>query len=199
MNQGPEPSKHEPIAAAEADLDPAVVARAAGGDPRAWAELVHRYKRLVYSIPRSYRFSDDLADDVFQTVFATFVRELPRIHDPKAIPKWLITTTHRACWKASKAARTSTQEHHHDELAADPEPAAAARWERAHALDAALTALGGRCERLLRLMYLTPNKVPYTQIAETIGMPIGSIGPTHTRCLEKLAEFVPRGLWIDPG
>jgi RNA polymerase sigma factor (sigma-70 family) len=195
MPIGPDPS---PDAFAEVPLDPAVVTRAAANDPRAWAELVHRYKRLVYSIPRSYHFSDDLADDVFQTVFATFVRELPKINDPKAIPKWLITTAHRACWKASSAARRTNAADNQAALTADPTPESVERWEELHVLDAALTALGGRGERLLRLMYLTPNKVPYTHIAETMGMPAGSIGPTHTRCLEKLSEFVPKTLRFNP-
>ncbi len=167
-----------------------VFAGAARGDERAWRAVVHRYKRLVYSIPREYKFADDACDDIFQTVFAAFVRELPRINDPQAVPKWLITTTHRACWKAAKAAQSAGFQLEPSAHAAEPQEDAVERWERVQQLESALSSLGGRCEVLLRLLYLSSSEVSYEEIGRQVGMAVGSIGPTRTRCLAKLADLM---------
>lgn len=169
-----------------------LVEAAAGGDDRAWRQLVHRFKRLVYSIPKSYRLADDICDDVFQTVFASLVRELPKISGPLALPKWLITTTHRACWRAVKKAREGQAADYQLPIDEQAAPSAIEQWEARAALDHALSTLGGRCEKLLRTLYLSPTPPPYEDVAEILGMPIGSIGPTRARCLGKLAELMPQ-------
>ena len=61
----------------------------------AWDELVDRFKRLVYSIPRRYGFSDADADDVFQNVFIILYRKLDTVRDHERLAGWLIRTTHR--------------------------------------------------------------------------------------------------------
>lgn len=170
--------------------DREVLAAAARGDERAWRQVVHRYKRLVYSIPRGYKFSDEACDDIFQTVFATLVRELPRIEDTQALPKWLITTTHRACWKVSRSAQANRSALAPEFLSEDPRPDELERLERVQKLESALLTLGGRCEPLLRLLYLARADVSYEQIATQLNMAVGSIGPTRTRCLAKLAELL---------
>jgi DNA-directed RNA polymerase specialized sigma24 family protein len=70
----------------------ALVRRVAGGDKSAWEPLVERYKSLVWSIVRSYRFSDDDASDVVQTTWLRLVEHLDRIRDPDAVGTWLATT-----------------------------------------------------------------------------------------------------------
>jgi RNA polymerase sigma factor (sigma-70 family) len=176
----------------DAELDPAVLAAAAAGDQRAWAQVVHRYKRLIYSIPRKYRLPPETCDDVFQSVFAALIRELPRVRDPQALPKWIITTTHRECWRVSKSRRPAE--------AAEEQPIPEVlpldhleRWERVQALEQALTDLGGRCESLLRLLFLRTTILPYEEAANLLGIPVGSIGPTRARCLAKLAELLGPG------
>lgn len=169
--------------------DHEMVAAAASGDERAWRRLVHRYKRLVYSIPRRYRLSDEDCDDIFQGVFASLVRDLPKIQDPGAITNWLITSTHRACWKASKR-RPVSLEPQREEIPGEMPGDQVERWERQQSLEAALADLGGRCENLLRLLYLSPSQISYEQVGTQLGMPVGSIGPTKARCLAKLSELM---------
>lgn len=167
-----------------------VLTSAARGDERAWRTVVHRYKRLVYSIPRQYKFADEACDDIFQTVFTALVKELPRINDPHALPKWLITTTQRACWRAAKLARASGAQLEPAAHAADMQDDAVEKWERIQGLETALATLGGRCEALIRLLYLSQTQISYEQIGEQLGMAVGSIGPTRTRCLAKLSELM---------
>jgi hypothetical protein len=56
-----------------------------------------------------------------------------------------------------------------------------------------LKQLPERCQRLLRIVATTPRP-DYTVLANDLGMPVGSIGPTRGRCLEKLrVELVRTG------
>lgn len=172
--------------------DAELIQRAGAGEERAWWLLVERYKRLVYSIPSRYRLPDDACDDVFQNVFASVLRSLPGVRDAQSFPKWLITTTHRECWRWSRRNPSATPI---DESVAgtseDAPGEAAQRWETQQKVDVALQQLGGRCERLLRALFLDPTKPSYASIAERLGIPVGAIGPTRARCLAKLMEFLP--------
>src|SRR5215475_1413705 len=74
-----------------------LVARARGGDKRAWDALVERYAPLIWSICRKYRLGRADADDVGQSVWLRLVDQLDRVRDPAALPGWLATTARREC------------------------------------------------------------------------------------------------------
>ena len=84
------------------ESDAALVRACLAGDEDAWEELVDRYGRLVYSIPRRLGLSAVDADDVFQNVFAALFRRLADLRDQSRLTSWLITTTYRECWRAGK-------------------------------------------------------------------------------------------------
>jgi len=60
--------------------------------------------------------------------------------------------------------------------------------QRHAALHEALTHLPPRCKLLIALLTADPP-VPYAQISATLGIPIGSIGPTRSRCLTELRRY----------
>ncbi len=166
--------------------DIAVVQGCLDGDQSAWSELVTRNGRLVYSIPRRYKLDSQTCEDIFQDVFATLLKQLPKIRNQQALPKWLITTTHRMCRAWIK--KTSRRKGKYAEAieADNAPPDQVIRWERQHLVRQALGQLGGRCEQLLATLYQSPADVRYTDVSEKLDMPVGSIGPTRARCLEKL-------------
>ena len=43
------------------------------------------------------------------------------------------------------------------------------------------------CQQLLALLTADPP-VPYAQISARLGIPVGSMGPTRRRCLDKLGR-----------
>ena len=57
--------------------------------------------------------------------------------------------------------------------------------ERDQALARALRTIGERCQALLRML-ASPEPPSYEEIGAALGMPIGAIGPTRARCLDKL-------------
>ena len=57
--------------------------------------------------------------------------------------------------------------------------------ERHAALREAFARLPPRSQRLIALLIEDPP-VPYAEISATLGIPVGSIGPARSRCLDKL-------------
>jgi len=57
--------------------------------------------------------------------------------------------------------------------------------ERHASLREAFSRLSPCCQRLLTLLIDEPA-MPPTEISAGLGVPVGSIGPTRSRCLEKL-------------
>ncbi|HTR98023.1 MAG TPA: hypothetical protein VMH61_08980, partial [Candidatus Acidoferrales bacterium] len=45
-----------------------------------------------------------------------------------------------------------------------------------------------RCQRLLRALYYEDPPPAYADLARRLGVPVGSLGPTRARCMEKLRE-----------
>jgi RNA polymerase sigma factor (sigma-70 family) len=162
------------------------------GKHDAWNELVDRYGRLVYSIPRRYGMADPDCDDVFQNVFSILLQRLESIKDRSRLSSWLITTTHRECWRLGRRSSAFSSEdvdRLFSDVASPPEDALV-RWEQQHLVRQALSSLGGRCERLLTALFLSHGDPSYERIAADLGMKVGSIGPTRTRCFQKLERIL---------
>ena len=176
--------------------DPTVVhlvTRARTGDQWAWNTLVERYAPLVWSICRRYELSSADAEDVGQSVWLTLVGQLDNIRDPAALPGWLATTTARECAKTLRAARRPPTAGQELEAQSIPDTQTATaeqeleRAERHAALREAFTSLPPRSQQLIALLIEDPP-VPYAQISARLGIPVGSIGPTRRRLLDKLRQ-----------
>jgi len=170
-----------------------LVTRARNGDSKAWDELVERYAPLIWSICRRHRLADADARDVGQSVWLHLVDQLGTLRDPAALPGWLATTTRRECGRVPCAARGPLAagypldaETIPDEQAATAEQEVLAA-ERHAALDEALLDLPLDCQRLIALLIADPP-APYAEISARLGIPVGSIGPTRRRYLDKLRQ-----------
>ena len=168
-----------------------LVTRARNGDQQAWNALVERYAPLIWSICRRYRLAGADADDVGQSVWLHLVDHLGNLRDPAALAGWLATTTQRECLRVLRtaqrppaAASVFDAENIRDQRTGIAEQEVL-RAERHAALREALTHLPVRCQQLIALLTEDPP-VPYAQISATLGIPVGSIGPTRSRCLAKL-------------
>jgi RNA polymerase sigma factor (sigma-70 family) len=173
-----------------------LIAAAADGNPEAWQQLVDRYSPLVVSVIRRFRLTPTETEDVAQTVWLRLVEHLGRLREPKALPMWLITTSRRESLRFLSVERRSQP---HDPLEpdwsaraatkADPDEALL-RAERHEALLAGLAELPTRSRELLLLMMLDPSP-SYAEISRRTGIPVGSIGPTRIRALDRLRRTPP--------
>ena len=171
-----------------------LVRASAGGDEAAWNELVRRYAQLVMSVIRSYGLSEADSLDVSQTVWLRLVEHLGDLRTPEALPGWLSTTAQRECVRhLQRARRTVPVDPHSTE--ATQRPAAPAedldagilRAELRQALRDGIAELPPQDQALLRLFAADPPK-SYKEISQLLGKPIGYIGPTLRRCLDRLRE-----------
>ena len=167
--------------------------RACGkGDEDAWAALIEKYKRLIYSIPVKYGFSPDDANDIFQAVCLELLSELPKLRKPKALPKWLIQVASHKCFhRKRQQQRTEVP----DEIEQQPEETAPSEMEgilreaeEEQKLRDALAALAPRCRQLVEMLFFEEPARPYKDVAASLGIATGSIGFIRQRCLGRLRK-----------
>jgi len=170
--------------------DKDLLARCRSGDEEAWRLLVERYAPLILSIPRRYGFRAAQADDVFADVCLALVRALPGLRDPEALPQWLIKTTSRATWEAARKARVQPPDDLPPLTGAAPPEELMSQLEEEQLVRDALAALPERCRKLLTLLYFRAPAPSYDEVAREMGMPRGSLGPTRSRCLERLRQHL---------
>jgi RNA polymerase sigma factor (sigma-70 family) len=167
-----------------------LVIRARNGDRSAWEALVDRYSPLTWSICRRYQLDRADAEDVCQAVWLRLVEQLSNLRDPAALPGWIATTTQRECYRAQRARRRlATGAQVSDADLPDQQTVVAGdellTAERHAALREAFRDLPPSCQRLLALLIADPP-MSYAQISARLGIPIGSIGPSRSRGLERL-------------
>jgi RNA polymerase sigma factor (sigma-70 family) len=179
--------------------DPDLLRRSIDGDQRAWAELVHKYRRLVYSVPLAGGLPPDGCDDVFQAVFLALVRNLTALKDGQALPKWLVTTATRESWRWARRARRNVALPEASDVTAESTSELVERLELQDRVQRGLDELGGKCERLLRMLFVSTPTPSYQDISHQLDIPLGSIGPTRNRCLTKLLTTLDPSLAEDSG
>ena len=171
-----------------------LVTRAAQGDKHAWDALVERFIPLIWSICRRHRLSDADAEDVGQNVWLQLMDQLGKIRDPAALPGWLVTVTRRECLRVMGATQGPPTAGYvmSAEIIADEQSGTAEQEllaaERHAALREAFAALPPSGQRLIALLLEDPP-VSYAEISARLGIPVGSIGPTRRRCLDKLRRY----------
>jgi RNA polymerase sigma factor (sigma-70 family) len=169
--------------------DPSVVSlvsRVDDGDQDAWNELIERYAPLVWSICARSQLSREDIDDAAQSVWLLLVENIGRLREPAALPGWLATTTRRECLRILGAAhRREQREEHVPPGLADTTEQEIIAAERDAALRAAFAELQRGCRELLAMLMSDPPR-SYAEISATLGIPVGSIGPTRARCLDQL-------------
>jgi RNA polymerase sigma factor (sigma-70 family) len=151
----------------------------------------------MYSIPLQAGLGSELADEVFQHVALKLLESLERIKDAQSLPKWISTCARRESWRLARAERRAAHESVDEQLELEDEAleahdAALERLEREHALTLALEEIGEPCESLLRALYMEDPPPAYQELAERLGKPVGSLGPTRARCLKKLGGLYER-------
>ena len=168
-----------------------LVARARAGDKQAWDALVERYAPLIWSICHKYRLGPADADDVGQTVWTCLVAQLDKLREPAALPGWLVTTTRRECVRVVRAAHEPhavicpLDAENIPDGQADAAEQDLLAAERHAALRQAFADLSPHGQQLIAMLIADPP-VPYAEISARLGISVGSIGPTRSRCLDKM-------------
>jgi RNA polymerase sigma factor (sigma-70 family) len=186
-------------AAVGSDRD--LILRCRQGSAGAWHQLLNRYERLVYSIPLRYGLSRDDAADIAQITFTILIQNIDSLTEDSRLAPWLVTVARRHSWRLMERNRRESA----NECLEGTDVAASAvvlgksdadsieHWELTEWLEAGLSKISAACRELLLALYFQPETSSYAEVAEHLGMPLGSIGPRRARCLKSLRRVLGEG------
>lgn len=159
------------------------------GDFDAMGELVSLLAPILWHTVRAQRLNTQAAEDVLQSTWLTLVRHADSITDPRAVLQWLMVAARREAWRVLRGqARQAPYEIAEDAMQVPenelPENVTLRDAEQ-ELLWTHINELPERCRELLRVIAFA-DRPDYANLARSLGMPVGSIGPTRGRCLAKL-------------
>jgi RNA polymerase sigma factor (sigma-70 family) len=174
-----------------------LVRAAAEGDQQAWDALVVRFAGLLWSISRRFWLSEADAADACQMTWLKLLEHLDSIKDPARLPGWLSTTCQRECLALLRRSGRTVPVSDEGFLDARSAPSEGTDHpilvaDTYQTLWTAFGRLNERCQRLLRVLIADAEEGPpsYQGAADTLGMPVGSLGPTRARCLDRLRKLL---------
>ena len=162
---------------------------ASAGRGTRWSSATARSSAL--SRPDTGSTARDV-EDVDQTVWLRLVENLDRIREPRALPKWLITTAGNESPRLTRTRQRTllvgaldepVQEHRAEQ--SDAPDTDLLRRELAETVQQGLAELPTPQQRLLRLL-AGERQLSYREISRILAIPVGSIGPTRARSLARL-------------
>jgi RNA polymerase sigma factor (sigma-70 family) len=169
---------------------------AAAGDQAAWRQLVERFELVVMSTIVAHRLQPADARDAAQRTWLMLVEHHGEIREPEALGGWLRTTARRECLKIIR-----------DRRWVEPLDDAENTEFRDGTVDVEQSVVDAdTVHRLRRLVDVLPPRAAvlvhdlfqeepprYAELARSTGIPVGSIGPTRARALQKLRRLFEDG------
>jgi RNA polymerase sigma factor (sigma-70 family) len=164
-----------------------LVRSAAEGDGRAWNELFRRYTSAIRAVATAHRLQPHEADDIVQLTWLRLLEHIDDLRELEKVGGWLRTTArHESCRLLKRARRELPSERLPD--TAEDAPSAfetAVEAERAAALQRALERVSPRQRAFIDAL-LDDASPSYASVADALGVPVGSIGPTRIRTMDRL-------------
>ena len=164
-----------------------LVNSAAAGDQNGWNGLVREFGGLIWAVARAHRLRDAEAADVAQGTWLRLLEHLADLRDPSRVGAWLATTARRECLSVLRdgVRHVPLQDDAFDDESPEMLGEELLIAERDRALWRGFSRLRSSDQALLRLLVADPRPT-YEEISAALDMPIGSIGPTRARALERL-------------
>jgi RNA polymerase sigma factor (sigma-70 family) len=175
--------------------DERLVRECCKGNQDAWSALIDKYKNLIFSIPIKFGLSREDSADVFQVVCVELLAGLPKLREPKALPKWLMQTSYHQClrWKKDRLNLLDDGQEIEDRVKTNPEELPEEMFsqvEREQSVREAMAALPARCNQMVAMLFFEDPPRPYEEVAKELQLATGSIGFIRGRCLKKLRQLL---------
>jgi RNA polymerase sigma-70 factor, ECF subfamily len=170
-----------------------LIERCRSGDDTAFAELVDRYKDLVYGL--IYRMVRDrgLADDLAQDVFLKVHRGLPYFRGEARLSTWIFRIVQNVCAQTRNRRPDVSLENGQDDRPprqfGSVDQAFGAIEDRDR-LDKALAQLPPNARMLVVAHYM--RGVQYESLAEALNLPLGTVKTHLYRAKRRLRELLEK-------
>ncbi|OLC30136.1 MAG: hypothetical protein AUG08_02105 [Acidobacteria bacterium 13_1_20CM_2_55_15] len=163
------------------------------GHSEAWDFLVHRYSRLIYSIPFKWGLQREDAKEIYQSVWLDCFQELHSLRDINRLQAWLVRIAIRKCYRFSTNKRSRPEDVEiveTDHASEDPSEGLIARLDREQLIRMSIAKLTERCQQVIKALFFEDPFPGYATIAARLGLSSNSIGFTRDRCLERLGKLL---------
>jgi len=183
-----------------------LVSGALAGYEAAWAALVERLERVVWKSVNMMTFDREIRDDAFAATWLRLAERLDSIREPEKLPGWLATT---ACNEVRQIVRqrarqpvglgdagsgtaTGASGSLLDTIPGDPGEHATNLMAADDALEVrrAFAKLDEGCREIITVLVIADPPLAYDEASTMLGRPIGSLGPTRKRCLDKMRKLL---------
>ncbi len=158
------------------------------GDEDAWNTIVGRFERLVYSIALRSGLNREDAADVTQSTFAALIRQIDNIKQPDRLGSWLTTVARRLAWRRIETLRRESPIGDDIDVRIDFDDSE--RFAAEAEVYDAMSRLPAACQDIITRLFLDPKEPTYAELSVVLGRPVGSIGPTRQRCLDRLRAII---------
>lgn len=179
------------------------------GSSAAWRALVTKLERVVWKAVNMMTTDDDIRKDAFAATWLRLVERLGTIREPDKLPGWLTTT---ATNEVRQIIRRRSRQQVTVDWSAPPSVFAGlladagdadgehdrelVRDEARSTVRRAFGSLDEECRQILTVLVLADPPLPYKDASEALNRPIGSLGPSRMRCLEKLRNTPVMQSWV---
>ena len=171
----------------------ALLKAAQAGRSGALDELISSCRPYVETKARRYAWTNTDPDDIVQEVWIQLIDYLPRIREPLALLGWLNVVTRRLAAHLGHRNGRAIPTEIGDEVASASctEEQALANDEQRQVTSAIREALGHLDDTdrsLLLLLHPESGSPGYGEISRRVHRPVGSLGPTRRRLLDRLGQ-----------
>ena len=184
------------------------------GDQAAFAQLVHRYERPLYSYLNRYLGDATAAEDVFQQTFVQLLRKSETFEEGRKFRPWLYSVaTHLAIDAMRRAGRQRAQSLERkgnspdgeDEgqsdlrsLLEDDTPSPLAQLEERERRDWVRKAIDELPDELRSIVILNFYQgMKYREVADALGIPLGTVKSRLHKAVALLNKAWKRGVMAD--
>jgi len=173
------------------EAERALIERCLAGDERAFAELVDAYKDLVYGMVWRLARDRSQVDDLAQEVFLKVHRGLPYFRGEARLSTWIYRIVMNVCSQANT--RRPREVSLDDERGGRPielrrNDTAFGEMELRDRLEKAIAKLPEHYRVLIAAHHL--RGVQYEALAETLGIPLGTVKTHLHRAKRQLRELL---------
>jgi RNA polymerase sigma factor (sigma-70 family) len=171
--------------------DELLVLKCQQGDKDAFAELVDRWQKRLWSYALRVTGSEPAAWDILQETWLAIIKGIKRLDDVDVFPQWAFRILNNKC--VDRLRRQYLQNKIDSELSKRIQNESNIEQnigEKAESLDMAVKKLEPKCRALLTLRYREGFEIG--QIAEILNVPEGTVKSRVHRALNKLREMVER-------